>query len=278
MSDKSHRSIGEVLSLLKQDHPDITISKIRFLESQGLISPERTPSGYRKFFDADIDRLRWILEQQRDNFLPLKVIKRRLESGLSDPTQRPDTPPVSREPTLFAQKEGSSASDESGSPEDAEAPDKVEATAESSDSPDRAPAPTPVPAPSGSNGSVSLTVSELSDAVGVGAPTIDELRRIGLIEPISSTGEDIYDHEAMIVAKAAAGFLRSGVEPRHLRMFKVAAEHQAGIYEQLFGARARHSVESATQARSELKELVELGEVIQRSVMRRNLGTRLRQQ
>ena len=276
MSDKSHRSIGEVLSLLKQDHPDITISKIRFLESQGLISPERTPSGYRKFFDADIDRLRWILEQQRDNFLPLKVIKRRLESGLSDPTQRPDTPPVSREPTLFAQKEGSAAGDAPGSSPEVGAPEELEPTAVSSASPDQSPA--SAPAKVVSTGSVSLTVGELADAVGVEAATIEELRRIGLIEPISSTGDDIYDHEAMIVAKAAAGFLRSGVEPRHLRMFKVAAEHQAGIYEQLFGARARHSVESATQARSELKELVELGEVIQRSVMRRNLGTRLRQQ
>jgi len=276
MSDKSHRSIGEVLSLLKQDHPDITISKIRFLESQGLISPERTPSGYRKFFDADIDRLRWILEQQRDNFLPLKVIKRRLESGLSDPTQRPDTPPVSREPTLFAQKEGSAAGDAPGSSPEVGAPEELEPTAVSSASPDQSPA--SAPAKVVSTGSVSLTVGELADAVGVEAATIEELRRIGLIESISSTGEDIYDHEAMIVAKAAAGFLRSGVEPRHLRMFKVAAEHQAGIYEQLFGARARHSVESATQARSELKELVELGEVIQRSVMRRNLGTRLRQQ
>jgi len=276
MPDKSHRSIGEVLSLLKQDHPDITISKIRFLESQGLISPERTPSGYRKFFDADVDRLRWILKQQRDNFLPLKVIKRRLESGLPDSTRRPEVAPASREPTLFSQKAGSAAGELPASSAEAETPEEVAPTAESFGSPNRAPE--SAAAKLGSSGSASLTVRELSSAAGVEATTIDELRRIGLIEPISSAGEDIYDHEAMIVAKAAAGFLRSGVEPRHLRMFKVAAEHQAGIYEQLFGARARHSIESATQARSELKELVALGEVIQRSVMRRNLGTRLRQQ
>ena len=71
-----YRSIGEVLSLLAEEHPDLTISKIRFLESQGLIAPQRTPSGYRKFFDADVERLNWVLIQQRDNFLPLKEIKR----------------------------------------------------------------------------------------------------------------------------------------------------------------------------------------------------------
>src|SRR5438874_11110490 len=71
-------SIGEVLTLLKDEFPDVTISKIRFLESQGLLDPERTPSGYRKFYEADVERLRWILRQQREHFLPLKVIKGRL--------------------------------------------------------------------------------------------------------------------------------------------------------------------------------------------------------
>ena len=80
----SHLSIGEVLALLQEDFPDVTISKIRFLESQGLIDPERTPSGYRKFYEADIARLRWILTQQRENFLPLKVIKDRLAAGEVD--------------------------------------------------------------------------------------------------------------------------------------------------------------------------------------------------
>ena len=94
MADRSHLSIGEVLSLLQDDFPDVTISKIRFLESQGLLDPERTPSGYRKFYEGDIERLRWILRHQRDHFLPLKVIKDRLEEsaaqGLVVP---PDEPP-----------------------------------------------------------------------------------------------------------------------------------------------------------------------------------------
>src|SRR5437764_10345364 len=78
VAERAHLSIGEVLSLLQEEFPDITISKIRFLESQGLLDPERTPSGYRKFYEEDVDRLRWILRQQRENFLPLKVIKGRL--------------------------------------------------------------------------------------------------------------------------------------------------------------------------------------------------------
>jgi DNA-binding transcriptional MerR regulator len=76
---RTYLSIGDVLTLLRQEFPDVTISKIRFLESQGLVNPERTPSGYRKFYDHDVERLRWVLRQQREHFLPLKVIKGRLE-------------------------------------------------------------------------------------------------------------------------------------------------------------------------------------------------------
>ncbi|HUO49050.1 MAG TPA: MerR family transcriptional regulator, partial [Acidimicrobiales bacterium] len=79
MSSRSYLSIGDVLTLLRQEFPDVTISKIRFLESQGLVNPERTPSGYRKFYEHDVERLRWVLRQQREHFLPLKVIKGRLE-------------------------------------------------------------------------------------------------------------------------------------------------------------------------------------------------------
>ncbi|HLI01360.1 MAG TPA: MerR family transcriptional regulator [Acidimicrobiales bacterium] len=86
MAERLHLTIGEVLSLLQQEFPDVSISKIRFLESQGLVDPERTPSGYRKFYDHDVERLRWILRQQREHFLPLKVIRGRLEGEDGDPT------------------------------------------------------------------------------------------------------------------------------------------------------------------------------------------------
>ena len=107
VEDRAYLSIGEVLALLKEEFPDVTISKIRFLESQGLLDPERTPSGYRKFYDTDVERLRWILRQQREHFLPLKVIKGRLRGGATaeataepavelqaDPAAPPDVAPA----------------------------------------------------------------------------------------------------------------------------------------------------------------------------------------
>jgi DNA-binding transcriptional MerR regulator len=111
--ERSHLSIGEVLSLLREEFPDVTISKIRFLESQGLVDPERTPSGYRKFYEQDVERLRWILRQQRENFLPLKVIRGRLsEDATSESLQPVAAVPIAKEadqgtksrplPSLFA--------------------------------------------------------------------------------------------------------------------------------------------------------------------------------
>jgi DNA-binding transcriptional MerR regulator len=78
---RDYLSIGEVLDALRSDFPEVSVSKIRFLESEGLISPERTESGYRKFYEGDVARLRHILSLQRDHFLPLKVIKERLAAG-----------------------------------------------------------------------------------------------------------------------------------------------------------------------------------------------------
>ena len=91
VSNRTYLSIGDVLSLLRQEFPDVTISKIRFLESQGLVNPERSPSGYRKFYSHDVERLRWVLRQQREHFLPLKVIRDRLavtDGVPSDDTDR----------------------------------------------------------------------------------------------------------------------------------------------------------------------------------------------
>jgi DNA-binding transcriptional MerR regulator len=92
VSSRTYLSIGDVLTLLREEFPDVTISKIRFLESQGLVNPERSPSGYRKFFDHDVERLRWVLRQQREHFLPLKVIRDRLADGeLDDPSALEET-------------------------------------------------------------------------------------------------------------------------------------------------------------------------------------------
>jgi DNA-binding transcriptional MerR regulator len=108
VATRSYMSIGEVLVTLKTEFPDITISKIRFLEGEGLIDPERTPSGYRKFYEEDVDRLRMILRLQRDEYLPLKVIKERLV--------RAEQAPVSEEAVAAAKKAESSAIEEIATP------------------------------------------------------------------------------------------------------------------------------------------------------------------
>ncbi|MDQ3877870.1 MAG: MerR family transcriptional regulator [Actinomycetota bacterium] len=92
---RDYMSIGEVLDAVREDFPDVSISKIRFLETEGLISPERTPSGYRKFFPDDVSTLRHILSLQRDHFMPLKVIKEHLANGPDGPTA-PPAPPARR--------------------------------------------------------------------------------------------------------------------------------------------------------------------------------------
>lgn len=116
---RDYLSIGEVLDAVRPDYPDVSISKIRFLESEGLIEPERTPSGYRKFFDKDVERLRFILSLQRDHFLPLKVIKERLASGTNggsatEVPSAPSAPVASPRPAVVSSSEVSLTREELG--------------------------------------------------------------------------------------------------------------------------------------------------------------------
>jgi DNA-binding transcriptional MerR regulator len=276
-----HRSIGEVLALLRDEFPDVTISKIRFLESQGLVDPERTPSGYRRFYDKDIDRLRWILRQQRENYLPLKVIKDRLVGGdtadsvgddidagdVTASSPAPRTPPakagapprlaeltgdtgasrrVLPEPSIFAAR-GSSPSliDEAG------ASAAASSTAPASAAPSVvAPLPQPELHASARSDltSVSMTAQELSDATGLRASDIAELERFGLVAHRSVGNVAVYDHEALVVARLAAGCRVHGLEPRHLRMFKVAADREAALFEQVVLPLARQRTVEARRA------------------------------
>src|SRR5215213_4853217 len=134
------RSIGEVLDLLKDEFADITISKIRFLEGQGLLDIERTPSGYRKFHDVDITRLRWILRQQREHFLPLRVIRERLaRSGGDDPQPAVATMDLTESEEMPARMPEPAAVGARSAPAPAPAPA----------SPPTTPTPGPAPAPLG---------------------------------------------------------------------------------------------------------------------------------
>ena len=228
MPDRSHLSIGEVLSLLQDDFPDVTISKIRFLESQGLLDPERTPSGYRKFYEPDIERLRWILRHQRDHFLPLKVIKDRLEEsaaqGLTVPPDEP--PPVAQAPAPSLFEEGGTApgpaageaaapAAEPGVPEEpAVATPAPEAPRPPRPAPSRAaPALPPLPAveapspldPGPTGGSFSL--DELAAACGLPTRALAELERYGLLVGHAVGGDTFYDGDELQIGTFKLLFL-----------------------------------------------------------------------
>jgi DNA-binding transcriptional MerR regulator len=286
MADRSHLSIGEVLSLLQDDFPDVTISKIRFLESQGLLDPERTPSGYRKFYEPDIERLRWILRHQRDHFLPLKVMKDRLEeaarTGLAVPPDEPAPTASPAAPSLFEHADTPSAASPATAPRAEEAPPR--APAAPSGGRGARPAPTmpalPVrpavnPLDAGPTG-VSFTLEELADASGLTHRQLGELVRYGLLAGHSVAGDTFYDGDALIVARTAAGFMRFGIEARHLRMYKVAAEREAGFMEQVVMPLLKQRNPAARQqAADNLGELAGLGEQLRAALLRgalRDLG------
>lgn len=256
MADRAHLSIGEVLNLLQEEFPDITISKIRFLESQGLLDPERTPSGYRKFYDGDIDRLRWILRQQRENFLPLKVIKDRLAAGELDgpePSNGSSTVEVaSAKPVTDGHEQAPAAR--------REAPRKAKRRAPQTSLLDVG------------ETSVSMSLDELVNATGLSPRAINELEGFGLLPGHVLGDATYYGDEALMTARLAATFMRHGVEPRHLRMYKVSAEREAGVFEQLVMPMLKQRNPGARQEAIELlSELSELGDQLRASMLRQAL-------
>jgi DNA-binding transcriptional MerR regulator len=287
--ERSHLSIGEVLSLLQEDFPDVSISKIRFLESQGLLDPERTPSGYRKFYDADILRLRWILRQQRENFLPLKVIKDRLARGDVDFRELVGPPPresADSEPAPAPVAAGGRSGP--GPAPGAEAEPRRGAVAPASliqEAPVRAgdgsehhgalrPGVDPVRRSllETDEPGVTLTVDELCRATGLSAREVGELERFGMLAGRTLGSTTYYDEEALTVARLAAGFRSHGVEARHLRMYKMAAQREVGLFEQLLLPLLRKRSPSARREATELAdELASLGDSLRATMLRQQL-------
>ncbi len=316
VSERSHLSIGEVLNLLQDEFPDVTISKIRFLESQGLLDPERTPSGYRKFYEGDIERLRWILRQQKDNFLPLKVIKDRLAAGELDdgpiavPAPAPTTAPprspvavaVAGTPVVEAVASGANSNaDLASAPKSAVAVGEVDRpnrravaeptsgrgrgrpraevrpTSTNSVVPALADSTDPVPSLL-DNGetAMSLTRDEMLSVAGLAAKDLVELERFGLLSSRTLGNTSYYDDDALVVAKLAAGFMTHGVEARHLRMYKVSAEREAGMFEQLVMPLLKQRNPGArAQATERLDELATLGGRLRAAMLRQALREHL---
>jgi DNA-binding transcriptional MerR regulator len=214
-------SIGEVLVELRPEFPDVTISKIRFLEEQGLVEPDRTPAGYRKFTHGDLDRLRYVLAVQRDHYLPLRVIREHLDAldrGL-DPPALPGGAP--RVPRLV----GDTAS--AGPERFGQGPD------------------------------LRLTREELIAVAPADEQLVAELESYGLLGPLPGTGQ--YDAEAVTITRAAAELARFGIEPRHLRPFRTAAEREAGLVGQVVAPlRRQRGPEAAGRADEAGREVAAL--------------------
>jgi DNA-binding transcriptional MerR regulator len=276
VEDRAFLSIGEVLSLLKEEFPDVTISKIRFLESQGLLDPERTPSGYRKFYDTDVERLRWILRQQREHFLPLKVIKGRLRTTAGhavdddgemesvDLGAAPRAAPGAAPRAAPAQAAGPAA--RAASTQAPIPPPAVSAMATPPPPPMEA-APLTIP-----RTGASMTLLELAGASGLGEDELSELERFGLLVPRRVGSNVYYDEDALLVANLAAGFMRYGVEARHLRMYKTAAEREASFFEQVVMPMLKQrNPQARRQASDTLSELSRLGQSLRSAMLRQAL-------
>ena len=281
MEERAYLSIGEVLALLKEEFPDVTISKIRFLESQGLLDPERTPSGYRKFYDTDVERLQWILRQQREHFLPLKVIKGRLRGGAElseEPSEGPIpvAEPVARdEPVPPAAMAEPDAAVEPPPPPAAAPAEPVTPTA-TSPAPSARPAAPPMVTEAAplvlSNTGVSMNLAELAAASGLEDDDLRELERYGLLAGRRAASSVYYDEEALMVAQLAAGFMKYGVEARHLRMYKTAGEREAGFLEQVvLPMLKQRNPQARRQAADALSDLTRLGQGLRAAMLRQAL-------
>jgi DNA-binding transcriptional MerR regulator len=439
---RTYLSIGDVLTLLREEFPDVTISKIRFLEAQGLVNPERSPSGYRKFFEADVERLRWVLRQQREHFLPLKVIRDRLADGdlsegepeelsetdvrngrvpepvhaaagapgaagavgaagaagtvglggpvaggsgrppepsttaddeamariLADASRRaariPEaagdkvalpTPdgvvagpkgPVEHEsaaasrprrPAAATSRTSAARPANTGGQADPVAPPPVRkpsgaGTADPAAAPSApvppppptalapaAPAAAPAPAPAASQPpasvdppapvaataqpapaapprpaaaaaappaepastqivtGASLTAEELCAASGLSEAELAGLQGFGLLEPVMVAGIPTFDEDALTVANLAAEFRRFGIEPRHLRLYRIAVDREVGLIEQVIIPLLRQrNPESRQRAIEGADQLSALGQTMRatllRSALRRHVG------
>jgi DNA-binding transcriptional MerR regulator len=200
--DAPRHTIGVVLRLLKDDFPDVTVSKLRFLESEGLVAPDRTPAGYRTYADADVERLRTVLTLQRDQFLPLKVIRARLDATSNEGG------------ATWARSPGA-------------APGQARPSAE-------------VPP------DTRLSASELSRQSRVEATAVQQMVSFGLLRPDPDGRFDAADLE---VARAASELVRHGVEVRHLRPFRSAADRELDL--------VRHVVAPVASANGEAGEEAE---------------------
>jgi DNA-binding transcriptional MerR regulator len=244
------RTIGEVLAQLRPNFPELTISKIRFYETQGLLTPQRTASGYRKFSGNDVARLRYILTAARDHYLPLKVIRAQLEA-----LDRGETPAAAAQQGLAA------ADDEARDPDGedlADVPAELRPQAFAADTTE-----------------LRLSRPELLRASGLSADQLAQLEQFGLIP--ARTGSSYFDGDALVIAKIVGQMSRYGLEARHLRPVKAAADRDVGLVEQVVSPMARQRAPGArAQAAQAAREMASLSVRLHAALVSAGLRSALR--
>jgi DNA-binding transcriptional MerR regulator len=211
-------TIGAVCRRLREEFPDISISKIRYLEDQGLLQPRRTRGGYRLFSDADVERLETILRLQRDEFLPLRVIREQLEApGAQERRKR-------RRPTGLQAKDGL------------------------------------------------LDLDELCERSGATSDFVRELEEFGVLSPQGSGADKAYPESDADVTIACARLERFGLTPRHLRTFRMSADRETALLEQLVAPALRsRNPERRAAGMRDLQQLADLAQELQQLLFWRDL-------
>lgn len=270
MSERGYHSIGEVLAQLLEEFPDVTISKIRFLESQGLIEPERTPSGYRKFTDSEVERLRFILREQRTNYLPLRVIKNRLEDESTDIsrdiTVSPEEIKTSSHPAAqaAARRQGGSMSDPTA------------ATARMEQDPI-------VPrsvvneqrhiALAHIDNTESIPRDQLLQQSRIDPAFLKELEGAGLVSGHDVGDTTFFDARSTAIAEVAWRFHEMGIDIRHLRSWKTSADREVSLFEQRILPLLRQRNPAAREeAINMLTELMDLGARLRSALIVRDIA------
>ena len=257
-------SIGEVLGQLRPEFPDVTISKLRFLEAEGLVEPMRAPSGYRKYTAAHVERLRFVLSAQRDRYLPLRVIREQIQAMdrgdrvFGVPTQPPAPAPAAASSGLTSERGTSESRREDGATEAAGA---------------RASGASAIGPPGARASAIStdprLTRAQLSERSGLDEAGLVDLEQYGLLVPGPG---GYYSGEALTVARVAAQLAEYGLEGRHLRPYRATADREVGLLAQLVTTMAKQGSPGAReQAFETVHELAALCAQLHGALVRQGL-------
>jgi len=221
---RAFMSIGEVLAQLRPEFPDTTISKLRFLESEGLVEPERTAAGYRKYSREDVARLRYVLTAQRDHYLPLRVIREQLEAIDNGKPPAPVAPaaPATQPPRALVSAES--------------LPTAADFTSDAA--------------------STRLSRTELLEQSGATDEQLRELEQYGLV---NKRAGGFYDADALLIAGTVVQMAAYGLHARHLRAYRSAADREVGLFEQVITPLARQrGPEAKARAQETVQELAAL--------------------